>query len=129
MIEIRVICAQREVPDVIEALARSLVLGPVRKGKTFDGRRVRLYVSAEIRPASASPRPADDGNEVWVQSPGRAWNLTSGFLDRRGYRWDWTGTYGSDGTPVLECAEPDITDSRPLPDLDVQHGPLHTREW
>lgn len=128
MFEIRIICAEQEATDIVNALRRSVTIGSVRKCKTFDGRRTRLYVPAEIRPDRPYPKFVRH-YETWIQTDGRTWDLSRGFLDQRGYRWDWTGSVSNEGTPVLECIEPDSAESLPLPTLDAEHGPLQTREW
>ncbi|MFE0577775.1 hypothetical protein [Streptomyces sp. NPDC058874] len=59
MFEIRVICDPDDTGRVTAALGGAFTTGTVREHPTRDGRRARLYVTADHRPPSAAwPTPA-----------------------------------------------------------------------
>ncbi|MGW2644616.1 hypothetical protein ACWC2T_06785 [Streptomyces sp. NPDC001393] len=53
--EIRVICLPDDADRVSQALAAAFATGPARRYPTRDGRRIRLYVTADHRDSSTSP--------------------------------------------------------------------------
>ncbi|WP_419996358.1 hypothetical protein [Streptomyces boninensis] len=59
MFEIRIICDPPDTEQVTKALSAAFAIGPVRQYATRDGRRARLYVTAEYGPRSEDfPSPA-----------------------------------------------------------------------
>ncbi|MFE7167182.1 hypothetical protein [Streptomyces sp. NPDC057616] len=52
MFEIRIICAPDDVDRVTQALAAAFDTGPARQYPARDGKRSRLYVTAEHRPTT-----------------------------------------------------------------------------
>jgi hypothetical protein len=58
--EIRVICDDPDVPAITKALPDAFAIVGVRQARTFDNRRVRLYITADHRPAPESwPTPEE----------------------------------------------------------------------
>ncbi|WEO97370.1 hypothetical protein A6P39_026985 [Streptomyces sp. FXJ1.172] len=52
MFEIRVICEPDDADLVSRALAAAFDTGPARQYPTRDGSRIRLYITADHRPAT-----------------------------------------------------------------------------
>ncbi|MFF4909806.1 hypothetical protein ACFY2T_33670 [Streptomyces sp. NPDC001260] len=52
MFEIRVICEPHEADHVSQTLAAAFDTGPARRYPARDGKRTRLYVTAEHRPTT-----------------------------------------------------------------------------
>ncbi|NGO09293.1 hypothetical protein G5C60_17220 [Streptomyces sp. HC44] len=60
MFEIRIICDPAESDRVNQALSQAFTVGPVRQHPTRDGKRQRLYVTADHRPELKSwPEPEE----------------------------------------------------------------------
>ncbi|MEV0641989.1 hypothetical protein AB0I77_45120 [Streptomyces sp. NPDC050619] len=55
MFEIRVICPLGDADRISQALAAAFDTGPARQYPTRDGKRQRLYVTAEHRDSSTNP--------------------------------------------------------------------------
>ncbi|MFD7236876.1 hypothetical protein ACFWAT_16430 [Streptomyces syringium] len=54
MFEIRVICTEPDVLEITKALSAAFTTGTVRQQRTRDGQRMRLYITADHRPDTAS---------------------------------------------------------------------------
>ena len=54
---------------------------------------------------------------------GSRYDLTKQWVDRRGKRWEYTGSWSDDGSPVMSRDERD-GDSLVLPELIREYGPL-----
>ncbi|MGP4004008.1 hypothetical protein [Streptomyces sp. 8N706] len=65
MFEIRVICEDHDAPKVTETLSAAFTAGAVRRHRMRDGRRTRLYVTADHRPAGPWPTP----EAAYAQAP------------------------------------------------------------
>ncbi|MFD7402994.1 hypothetical protein ACFV7R_10040 [Streptomyces sp. NPDC059866] len=52
MFEIRVICAPEDADRIRQALAAAFDTGPARQYPTRDGKRARLYITADHRPTT-----------------------------------------------------------------------------
>jgi hypothetical protein len=60
MFEIRIICEPCDSDRVTEVLSGAFTVGPVRQHRTRDGKRLRLYVTADHRPEPGSwPKPEE----------------------------------------------------------------------
>ncbi|MGW0966312.1 hypothetical protein [Streptomyces sp. NPDC002516] len=66
MFEIRIICDPADKDRVSEALAAAFTTGPARQHPTRDGRRTRLYLTADHRP---EPEPWPMPEEAYALAP------------------------------------------------------------
>jgi len=69
--EIRVICADPDTPSVFRALAEALNVTEVRRARTFDGTRTRLYITADQRtPHDECTLCGGEGTNLWFTPEG-----------------------------------------------------------
>ncbi|MBA4861734.1 hypothetical protein H1V43_10115 [Streptomyces sp. PSKA54] len=66
MFEIRIICDPHEADSITHTLAEAFTTGPVRQHATRDGKRTRLYVTADHRP---KPEPWPTPDEAYALAP------------------------------------------------------------
>ncbi|MFF5008623.1 hypothetical protein ACFY3G_38040 [Streptomyces phaeochromogenes] len=66
MFEIRIICDLTDSDRLSQALSEAFTTGPVRKHPTRDGKRQRLYVTADHRP---EPEPWSIPEEAYALAP------------------------------------------------------------
>ena len=71
MFEIRVICANSDVPRVAQAVLGSVDATSVRQYPTRDGNRTRLYITADHRRShDECPLCDEDGMTLWITPEG-----------------------------------------------------------
>ncbi|MEV6057532.1 hypothetical protein [Streptomyces sp. NPDC052107] len=87
MFEIRVICDPADTDRVSHALAAAFDIGPARQYPTHDGKRARLYVTADHRPA---PEPSLAAHH-WP-APEEAYALAPSIISEIG----WTARTAAD---------------------------------
>ncbi|WCH92735.1 hypothetical protein POD33_11665 [Streptomyces moderatus] len=81
MFEIRIICDPADTDRVTDALSQAFTTGPVRQHPTRDGKRLRLYVTADHH-SNTGPWP----------TPGEAYALAPSIVSETG----WTAQTAAD---------------------------------
>jgi hypothetical protein len=145
--EIRVICQPDDIDRVSQALAAAFATGPARTYPTRDGKRTRLYVTADHQPAahSESPTTGPAPEQAYALAPsivreigwtartaavkpfgtalGREfWLRKAAVLDRIALRDE------ADGIPS-DAADVATEAARRLMDLDDVHGSYDPRAY
>lgn len=142
MFEIRIICDPTDSNRVSQALSEAFTVGPVREHPTRDGKRQRLYVTADHRP---EPEPWPTPEEAYALAPsiiseigwtaqtaadkpfgatlGREfWLRKAALLDRIALQGEADGIHGDAGEVATKAAHR-------LMDLDDVHGRCDPRAY
>lgn len=125
MFEIRIICDAVDSDRVSQALSEAFTVGPVRQLPTRDGKRLRLYVTADHR-SNTGPWPTPEEAYVLAPSivreigwtaqtaadkpfgtrlPRDFWLRKAAVLDRIALQGESDGFHGDAGEVATEAAQ------------------------